>query len=61
MSNTDSVFGIKNMTDNATYEEPDLLSTGIEYVWVNGTLVFEDGQTTGVYPGLIVNRSGFTP
>jgi len=45
--------------DRATFEQPDLLSTGIDKVWVNGTLVFEEGRPTGAHPGRIVSRAGF--
>ena len=45
--------------DHATFDEPEKISTGILSVWVNGQVVFQEGETTGVYPGRIVNRAGF--
>ena len=47
--------------DRATFEQPQLLSTGIDTVWVNGTPVFHKGDTTGAFPGRLVHRSGFQP
>ena len=44
--------------DRATPEEPHLPSVGIETVWVNGKIVFDDGQVTGNRPGRVIRRSG---
>jgi len=43
--------------DRATFEAPNVLSTGVITVWVNGEIVYEDGETTGVFPGRIVSRA----
>jgi N-acyl-D-amino-acid deacylase len=40
--------------DRATPESPQILSVGIERVWVNGEVVFEDGETTGRRPGEVI-------
>jgi N-acyl-D-aspartate/D-glutamate deacylase len=42
--------------DRATPEEPQALSEGIEMVWVNGRLVYEDGLTSGRLPGRVLRR-----
>lgn len=38
------IFDPENIKANATYENPHLLATGFEQVFVNGTLVFEKGE-----------------
>ena len=46
------------VTDHADVVHPNALATGVAKVWVNGVLVFEDGQTTGARPGTVVRRAG---
>jgi dihydroorotase/N-acyl-D-amino-acid deacylase len=53
------VFDPRTISDRATYEQPRQLSTGVRDVWVNGTLVWKDGQHTGAKPGRIVRGQGF--
>lgn len=50
------IFNPTTVKDEATILEPHKISTGIEKVWVNGRLVFENGKTTGNYPGKIIRR-----
>jgi N-acyl-D-amino-acid deacylase len=45
------------VTDRATMQDPHALSTGIEKVWVNGAVVFEDGHATGAHSGLGLKRA----
>ena len=46
------VFNPETVIDNATYEEPTLPPTGIEYVVVGGTAVVRSAQiVSGVSPG----------
>jgi dihydroorotase/N-acyl-D-amino-acid deacylase len=47
------------IADRATFEAPRQLSTGVRYVWVNGTLVWRDGRHTGARPGRIVRGPGY--
>ena len=54
------LFDAERVSDHATFENPHLPSTGIEKVWVNGTLVYTDGKPTGDYPGRVIHR-GVTP
>ncbi len=51
------VFDPQTVSDTATFQQPDLLSTGIERVFVNGKLVWEDGKTTGALPGKILRHN----
>lgn len=53
------LFDPETIEDRATFADPDLVSTGVDRVWVNGILVFADGRTTGAFPGRIVHREGF--
>lgn len=50
------LFDPDTVIDHATFTEPHLASTGIEKVWVNGQVVFEDGTVTGNRPGMVVRR-----
>ena len=50
------LFDPATVGDRATIKNPHALSTGIRTVWVNGEIVFEDGKTTGVYPGRALRR-----
>ena len=47
-----TVFDPDKVIDKATYEEPLQYSQGIQFVFVNGTLVVKDGKLVeGVFPG----------
>ena len=45
------LFDPEKLTDNATPQDPQALSFGIVGVWVGGTRVYDEGVTTGKYPG----------
>ena len=49
-------FNPGTVGDRSTFEEPELLSTGIEYVWVGGELVWRDGAPTGARPGQVLRK-----
>ncbi|WP_448626399.1 N-acyl-D-amino-acid deacylase family protein [Geodermatophilus sp. URMC 64] len=51
-----TVFDPHRVRATATYDEPRQLSTGIEYVLVNGELVLDRGRHTGARPGLGLRR-----
>jgi N-acyl-D-amino-acid deacylase len=51
-----TVFDADRVRALATYDEPRQLSTGIEYVVVNGTLVLDGGRHTGALPGRGLRR-----
>jgi N-acyl-D-aspartate/D-glutamate deacylase len=42
--------------DQANIKNSKALSTGIELVWVNGTLVYQAQQSTGKQPGVLIKR-----
>jgi len=48
------VFDPATIKDNATFEKPHQLSTGISTVLVNGVEVIHDGAHTGAKPGQVV-------
>jgi N-acyl-D-amino-acid deacylase len=50
------LFDPETITDHATMDNPTAVSTGIKSVWVNGLLVFDDGEPTHVYAGQVVSR-----
>lgn len=50
------LFDPKTITDNATFSQPGLMSSGIQAVWVNGQLVFENGEATGALAGSVVRK-----
>jgi N-acyl-D-amino-acid deacylase len=51
-----AVFDAGTVRALATYDEPRQLSTGIEYVLVNGTVVLDAGHHTGALPGRGLRR-----
>ena len=52
------LFDPETVNDRSTYEDPQVPSAGIEKVWVNGEVVFDNGETTGNRPGRVIRRSG---
>jgi N-acyl-D-aspartate/D-glutamate deacylase len=50
------LFDPRTVQDTGTYIEPTTVPIGIKKVWVNGTLVADDGQTTGNQPGVPLIR-----
>jgi N-acyl-D-amino-acid deacylase len=44
------------VADRATVDAPHEPSIGIRTVWVNGTVVFQEGRTTGSRPGRVLRR-----
>lgn len=55
------VFDPNAVKDNATFEQPHQLSTGIRDVYVNGVAVLRNGRHTGAKPGQLVRGPGYTP
>jgi len=51
------VFDAGRVSDRATYTDPTALSTGIEFVLVNGELALSEGRVTGRAAGRFVPRS----
>ena len=52
------VFYPNQISDKATFDNPRLYAEGVEYVWVNGTLVLKQGEHTGALPGRAVYGKG---
>lgn len=50
------VFDPKSVSELATYEQPEKLSTGMKWVFVNGRLAVEDGKYTGALAGAALRR-----
>jgi N-acyl-D-amino-acid deacylase len=50
------MFDPATVADRSTFEDPKALSVGIDRVWVNGVAVWQDGKSTGAYPGRGVKR-----
>jgi dihydroorotase/N-acyl-D-amino-acid deacylase len=48
------VFHPDAITDVATFEKPNQLSEGMQYVLVNGVPVIEQGKMTNALPGKVV-------
>ena len=48
------VFDPATIADQATFEAPHQLATGVRDVWVNGQRVLRSGQHTGATPGRFV-------
>jgi len=51
------VFDYEKIEDKATFEEPAVYPTGIEYVLVNGAIAVEEGRPTGIRAGQVLKRS----
>lgn len=52
------VFNADTIRDLATFEKPNQLSVGMEYVLVNGVPVIEHGQMTNALPGKVLRGAG---
>jgi N-acyl-D-amino-acid deacylase len=50
------LFDPATVNDNATITNPILLSSGIEIVWVNGKIVYQNQKPTHEYPGVFISR-----
>jgi N-acyl-D-amino-acid deacylase len=55
------IFDPETIRDLATFEEPNQLSQGMQYVLVNGVPVIADGQMTGALPGKVLRGQGYLP
>jgi dihydroorotase/N-acyl-D-amino-acid deacylase len=53
------VFDPATIRDRATFEDPNQLSEGMQFVLVNGVPVIENGQQTGALPGKVLRGPGF--
>ena len=53
------IFDPATIHDVATFENPNQLSQGMEYVLVNGALVIDGGKMTGALPGRVLRGQGY--
>jgi N-acyl-D-amino-acid deacylase len=53
------VFDPNTVIDNATYDKPNQISSGIREVFVNGVEVVQDEKHTGAKPGRVIRGPGF--
>ncbi|HZZ40179.1 MAG TPA: D-aminoacylase [Acidobacteriaceae bacterium] len=53
------IFDPATIRDLATYEKPNQLSQGMEWVLVNGVPVIADGTMTGALPGRVLRGEGY--
>ncbi|MHA2012437.1 MAG: amidohydrolase family protein, partial [Candidatus Helarchaeota archaeon] len=52
-----TIFDADKIIDKATYENPRLYSEGIEYVIINGEIVYKKGEFMDVKPGHPILRT----
>jgi dihydroorotase/N-acyl-D-amino-acid deacylase len=55
------IFDPATVRDRATFDSPNQLSEGMDYVLVNGTPVIEQGKMTGKLPGKGLRGPGYEP
>jgi dihydroorotase/N-acyl-D-amino-acid deacylase len=56
-----AVFDPATVRDRATFDNPNQLSEGMEYVLVNGIPVIDQGKMTGALPGKVLRGPGYIP
>ena len=49
-------FDPETITDRSTFQDPFVLAEGVRYVFVNGTLIWNDGEITEERPGQVMRR-----
>lgn len=54
------IFDPTTIKDVATFEKPNQLSEGMEYVLVNGVPVIDSGKMTGRLPGKVLRGQGYS-
>jgi dihydroorotase/N-acyl-D-amino-acid deacylase len=54
-----AIFDPATIRDLATFENPNQLSQGMEWVLVNGVAVIDGGKMTGALPGKVLRGPGY--
>jgi N-acyl-D-amino-acid deacylase len=55
------IFDPATVRDLATFDNPNQLSEGMQYVLVNGVPVIDQGKMTGALPGRVLRGAGYVP
>jgi dihydroorotase/N-acyl-D-amino-acid deacylase len=55
------VFDPDKIRDVATFDDPNRLSEGMDFVLVNGALVIDNGKMTAALPGKVLRGAGYQP
>jgi len=55
------VFDPASIRDFATFENPNQLAQGMDFVLVNGVPVIDQGRMTGARPGRVLRGPGYEP
>jgi dihydroorotase/N-acyl-D-amino-acid deacylase len=55
------IFDPTTITDRATFESPNQLSEGMQYVLINGVPVIDGGKATNALPGKVLRGPGYQP
>jgi N-acyl-D-amino-acid deacylase len=55
------IFDPATVRDVATFDNPNQLSEGMEYVLVNGVPVIDQNKMTGALPGKVLRGAGYVP
>jgi dihydroorotase/N-acyl-D-amino-acid deacylase len=55
------IFDPDTVADKATYDSPNQLSVGMQWVLVNGVPVIAQGRMTGALPGKVLRGAGYRP
>ncbi len=53
------IFDYTKVGDHATFEQPSAVSEGIDWVLVNGVVVFNNGKYNGAKPGRVIRGLGY--
>jgi len=53
------IFDPATVRDRATFDNPNQLSEGMDYVLVNGVPVIDQGKMTGALPGKVLRGAGY--
>jgi dihydroorotase/N-acyl-D-amino-acid deacylase len=53
------IFDPEKIRDLATFDSPNQLSVGMDYVLVNGVPVIDEAKMTGALPGKVLRGPGY--